>query len=310
MTGTVQYATDPRRGLQSKAVFKVLTAVLAFAPVVVLLTVFFVVPMLYLFRMSLIENRADLSAGVFVARFVTTHYYKLLSNDFFYEMIANSFKMSILTGIIATAIGYVVAWYLTQTHGWERTILSSICLLPIFVNLVVAVFGWSVILLPFGIIQKSLVAAGMMDDVPLRIGRSVWGLVIVLVYQALPFSILILASSIQSIRKDKISAARLLGAGTPRIIWTVLLPLTMPGIFASFILAFSIAVSSYLIPVLIGAGRIPVLPMNIYSVTMETGDLPMGAAMSMILLGVVVVMTYVFGKVAAHVGRRGQWRMV
>ena len=86
--------------------------------------------------------------------------------------------------------------------------------------------------------------------------RTMPALVGVLTYEHIPFAVLILVSSLQAIPQDKINAARLLGAGVPRIFFTLILPLTMPGLVASAILVFSLSASSYLVPILIGAQRI------------------------------------------------------
>lgn len=310
MASAGELTPSARRSPALSIAVRAVQVAVSVAPIALLIVVFFIIPMFFLFRMSFLENRNDVIGLSLFSGYNFENYYELIRKPLFYEMLYNSFVTSILTALASVVIGYCVAWYIIHTSGWERTLIAAICLLPIFVNLVVATFGWSILLSPFGVLQKTLVALGFINDRRLTISQTVWGLIIVKTYQCLPFAILILASSIQSIRADKINAAKLLGASGFRIVRTVLLPLTMPGIFATFILVFSLSVSSYLVPVMIGGGRVPVLAMYIYTVTIETHDLPMGAAMSMILLGIVLIMTYGLGKLATRASRRGKWAMV
>lgn len=306
----IEDTPDTMRAVRLARRAGVVRGLLATAPLLVFLLVFFVVPMFYLVRISFLSNRQMAVAAPLLSDYSLHQYIRLLTSPFFYETIWNSLQIGLFTSFATLVIGFMVAWYLVRSQGWERTLIAAACLLPIFVNLVVAVFGWSVMLLPFGAIQKTLVALGLIADMPLPFGRTITGLVIVLTYQGLPFAILILVSSIQTIRPDKIDAARLLGAGYGRIFFTVLLPLTMPGLFAAFVLVFSLSISSYLVPVLIGGGRVPVLPLQIFTATIEAQDWPLGAAMALILLGVVLVLAYGLARLAARLSRRGQWAMV
>jgi putative spermidine/putrescine transport system permease protein len=140
--------------------------------------------------------------------------------------------------------------------------------------------------------------------------RTMPALVGVLTYEHIPFAVLILVSSLQAIPQDKINAARLLGAGVPRIFFTLILPLTMPGLVASAILVFSLSASSYLVPILIGAQRIKVLPLFIFSYGTELQNWPLAAALSIVLLVLVVAITYLFARTMNRLSRRGEWEMV
>jgi putative spermidine/putrescine transport system permease protein len=122
--------------------------------------------------------------------------------------------------------------------------------------------------------------------------------------------VLILVSSLQAIPPEKLNAARLLGAGVPRIFLTIVLPLTMPGLVASAILVFSLSASSYLTPILIGGQRIRVLPLAIFSYGTELLNWPLAAALAFILLVLVVAITLSFSLLMNRLSKRGQWEMV
>lgn len=280
---------------------------LPLAPVLVLLVLFFIVPLAELFRMSLLAQRP--SPREPRPEVTLDNYVNVFADALHAEMAVNSLLVGLTTVLATLLVAYPVAIYLTRCRPWERTIISVACLLPIFVNLIVGILGWYILLLPFGVVQQALTALGLIDG-PLRLLRSFPALVLVLTYEHVPFAVLILASAVQNVPQDRINAARLLGASSLRIFRTVMLPLTMPGVVAASILVFSLSVSSYLIPILIGAQRVPVIPMAIFSYGTEQMNWPMGSALAFVLLLAVALITYGFTILAGRFSRRGQWDVV
>jgi putative spermidine/putrescine transport system permease protein len=278
--------------------------ILPLAPVLLLLVVFFILPLAELFRMSLLAARP--TPRVPDPAFTIANYIAVFADSLHAEMAINSLLVGFATVIATLLIAYPVAVHLTRCGPWERTIVSVACLLPIFVNLIVGILGRYILLLPFGVLQQTLLALGLIDG-PLRLLRSFPALVLVLTYDHIPFAVLILASAVQNVPRDRIDAARLLGASPLRIFRTVMLPMTMPGIVASAILVFSLAVSSNLISILIGAQRVPVIRMAIFSYGTEQGNWPMGSALAFVLLLAVAIITYGFTILAGRLSRRGQW---
>lgn len=284
-----------------------ITAALLLLPVFVLFAVFFAAPLVQLFDLSLLTQQPSVQTPHPPHSFA--NYLKILPDPFYLQITMNSLVVGFSTTIATLAISYPVAYYITKIHGWERTLISVACLLPIFINVIVGILGWYILLLPHGVIQQILSSLDLIDG-PVRLLRTMPALVAVLTYEHIPFAVLILVSSLQAIPQDKINAARLLGAGIPRIAWTLILPLTMPGLVASAILVFSLSASSYLTPILIGAQRIKVLPLQIFSYGTELLNWPVAATLAFILLVFVVVITYVFATVMNRVTRRGEWEVV
>ncbi len=276
-------------------------------PLLALLVIFFIVPLFELLRLSFQEHTGGPRSPD--APFTLANYAKILGDPFYWQMMGNSLQVALYSTIASLVIGYAVAFYLTRSRGWERTLIAVACLLPIFVNVIVGILGWYILMLPFGVFQQALAALGLVEG-PLRWLRSFWALVAVLTYEHLPFAILILASSLQNVPADKIAAARILGAPTWRIVWTIMLPLTMPGIVASAILVFSLSVSSYLVPILIAGPRAQVIPLSIFSFASDLLNWNMAGALAFFLLVVVAFITYGFLVVTNRLTRRGQWEMV
>lgn len=277
------------------------------APLLLLLIVFFVVPLADLMSVSFTPYTGGPRGET--AGSTLANYREIFGDPFYLKMMWNSVWLGVYSTVFALVIGYAVAFYLSRTSGWERTLISVACILPIFVNVIVGILGWYILLLPFGVFQQALTAIGLIEG-PLRWLRSFWALVAVLTWEHLPFAILILASSLQNVPPDKIAAARTLGASNFQILRTVLLPLTMPGLVSSAILVFSLSISSYLVPILIAGPRAQVIPLSIFSFANELLNRPMASALAFVLLAVVAVITYAFIAITNRLMRRGEWEMV
>jgi ABC-type spermidine/putrescine transport system permease subunit I len=276
-------------------------------PILLLLIFFFLFPLAYLLRLSALAQQPTLQNPF--PELSIVNYVKILQDYFYLSMSLNSVLVGLGTTFFTVAIAYPVAFYITRISGWERTLISVACLLPIFVNVIVSILGWYILLLPFGVVQQALAGLGIVSG-PLQLLRTFPALVAVLVYEHLPFAVLILVSSLQAIPADKINAARVLGASVPRIVFSLIIPLTMPGLVACVILVFSLSASSYLAPILIGGQRTPVLPLAIFSYGTELQNWPLAAALSFVLLVLVVAISYVFSSAMNRIAKRGQWEFV
>jgi putative spermidine/putrescine transport system permease protein len=280
---------------------------LLLSPALLLLLVFFIAPLVELLRLSLLA--AAPTPRVPSPDVALAQYGKALLDPFYLQMAGNSVLAGLATTILTLLIGYPVAFYLTRIGGWQRTLISLACLLPLFVSVIVGILGWYILLLPFGVIQQILSGLGLVQG-PLPLLRTFPALVAVLAYEHVPFAVLILAASLQSIPRAKLDAATMLGASAPRIFRTIVLPLSLPGLTATAILVFSLSTSSYLTPILIGAQKVPVLPLAIFSYGTELLNWPFAAALSFILLLLVGAIAYGFAILTGALARRGQWEMV
>ena len=275
-------------------------------PGLALLAVFFIVPMLFLVHNSFLKYD---QVRLYVDVKTIENYRRFFSDPYFFHMIWDSIRVGAWTTLFSLITGYPIAYYLARIRGVERTILSCICLLPIFVSILVTTLGWYIMLLPYGATQRLLVSLGIWE------GRLNWlqtvpSLVLVMVHLHMPFAILILASSIQNIADEKVNAARILGASTFQIFTRIFIPLTMPAIISSAILVFALAISSYLIPILITGQKLRLLPMAIFSYTTELLDWPFSSAIAILLLVLVSVITYLITVASNRLTGRGKWEEV
>ncbi len=280
--------------------------VVLLAPALLLLAVFFLLPLYELLRVSTLPDQAAVLHGT--AWQTLSTYGRSIGDPFYRDLMLNSVMVGLATTVAALLLGYPVAFFLTRISGLERTLISAACLLPLFVNAIVGILGWYILLLPFGVIQQILVGLGAWAG-PLQVMHTFPALVVVLTYEHVPFAVLLLVASLQAIPPERINAARLLGAGTVRIIFTLILPLSMPGLVATAVLVFSLAASSYLTPILIGGGTLRVLPLSIFNYGTELLNWPLAAALSFLMLTLVAFIAYGFSIAMHRLTRQDAWRI-
>jgi len=276
------------------------------APTLLLMLIFFAIPMIFMVIVGFLKYDY---VSIYVNIFTLENYSKFFSDPYFFDMILNSLEVGILTTFLALILAYPMANYLSKIRGWERTILSAACLLPIFVTVVIGTFGWWIILLPNGVLSQILIGSGLIEK-SLRILQTLPSLVLVLAHLHMPYAILILTSGIQAIPEEKINAASILGASDIKVFQKIIFPLIVPAIVSSAILVFALSISSYLIPILITGQQIRLLPISIYSYTTNLLNWPFASVLAIVLLIIVVILVYGISAFSDYITKRGKWEMV
>ena len=116
------------------------------------------------------------------------------------------------------------------------------------------------------------------------------GIVVALAEVLLPFMVLALDAALLNIDRQLYDAARNLGAGAVRIFFEITLPLSMPGVISGSVLVFTLAISAYVTPALIGGPRVPVMSTTIYQQGIALLNWPFGAAIAFVLLVTLIVL--------------------
>jgi putative spermidine/putrescine transport system permease protein len=186
-------------------------------------------------------------------------------------------------------LGFPMAYGLSRLRGTPRALLYFVVLLPLLTSAVVRTFGWMIVLSNNGFINRTLMDLGLTED-PIRFMYGMTGVVVALVQVLLPFMILALDAALLNIDPRLYEAARNLGAGRLRVFLQVTLPLSVPGILSGSVLVFTLAVSAFVTPSLIGGPRVPVMATLIYQQGMSLLNWPFGGAIAFVMLATVVVL--------------------
>ena len=256
------------------------------APAYLWLTVAVFLP---LSAMAFFSLLTDVPFGDHEWAFTFGNYTQALTNPTYATLLWKSLTLAFWVTVWCVILGFPCAYILARMiKGRSREALFLLIILPFWSNALVRIFSWAIVLRGNGVLDRA-VNAVLPWEVKLNLMFSETAMVIGLVHSYLPYVILTTYLSLQAIDETLIEAARSLGARFPRILWRLILPLAMPGLIAGAVLVFVPVVGSFMEPRLLG-GRVG----TTYGTLIEDQfvavfNWPLGAALSFILLAVVLV---------------------
>jgi spermidine/putrescine transport system permease protein len=277
------------------------TGWVALAPPVVWLTAFFFVPMIVVFAYSL----ATRTSGGGVAFGLSIENYERIGESSLYIWAAlRSLRIAVVVTIATLLLAYPVAYYLALVATRWRIALFVLLIVPWWCSILVKNFAWVAILAESGVLNRALLRIGLIDQ-PLKLLYNEVAVVIGLVHILIPFMVMPIYATLEKLDRRLIEAAANLGSSPLRALWEVVLPLSLPGLAAGSLLTFILAFGSYITPALLGSERTSMIANLIQSQFMEAFDWPFGAALSTVLLGLVVLLLASFNRL---VGLERLWR--
>lgn len=250
------------------------TALLLLTPGLVLLIVAFLLPMLYIFLQSVQDEHQQ---------FTMKQYLLFMQDPYYAQVLWRTIKLSLYTVAASLLLAYPVAMFMARTTGKLRGIVTFLIISPHLISVVIRNFGWVVILGDKGWINTTLLNLGLIDE-PLRLLYNELGVVIGLVDSFVVYMVLSIATSLYAIDTSLYKAAGILGASRLRAFLTITLPLSLPGMIAGITLVFSLSMSAFVTPTLMGGTSVKVMPVIAYEKIMATLNWPLGAALSFLLL--------------------------
>ena len=240
----------------------------------------FIVPLLYMIRMSFNLGAAD---GVVVETFTLEMYTKPLGDPYYWKVIRDTFLMGLSVAIVCAALSYPIALFLARTQSRYRSLLMAVAIAPLLTSAVVRTYGWMVILGPTGLINGTLKAFGYKGR-PLELVNNMTGVAIGLVEIFMPYAILAMISGFGRLSTQLEEAAGSLGANKFQVFRRITLPLSIPGILTGFLLVFVLSISTFITPRLLGGGVVQVLATEIYDQAIVTLNWPRAATLSLLVL--------------------------
>jgi len=259
-------------------------------PLAAFMIAFFVAPLCVLIAMSLHADGDRASWSLL-------QYGKFLGDSFNLRVLAETIWLGVKATLVCLFFGYPLAWLAARASPRVRSMLLFMIVLPILTSVVVRTFSWIVILGKQGILNKALLAIGLIDE-PLKLLFSETGVVMVLAQVQLPLIVLPLLTTLSRIDPNLASASAALGAGEWRTFWKVTLPLSVPGMIAGCILAFAACVTAFVTQTLIGGARLLYMPLFIYQQAVGANNWPFAAAISVIFMVAVLLIVYVLNVLA------------
>ena len=269
-------------------------ALLLFAPLA-FISAFFVAPMLVVAIASVTSDAGGLTLS---------HYSRVLLDQYHWDVLLVTFRIALLTTVICLLIGFPLAWYLVRIVRWRawRRACVILVIVPLFTSNIVRSFGWMVLLGRTGLVNQGLMGLGLTER-PIRFLGTETGILIGLVYILVPFVVLAVGNALAKIDTAYEDASADLGVGPARTFWFVTLPLCLPGVVSGSIMVFALAESAYVTPALLSGGQITVFSMLIFQQYSSVFDFHYGAALSVTLLVLTLVLVTIAGRIG-DTGRR------
>ncbi len=266
-------------------------------PAGLLLVLGLFLPLVNLLLLSL--NAPELGVVSPTAELTWRNYARFLGSEFYLATLWKTLWLSALTTGITAMLGMVLALSVWRAPPRWRSLLLLVVLAPLLVSIVARTYGWMIILGDKGVLNTLLIWAGLIEE-PLRMMYTSGAVLVGLVHVFLPFMVLALLGSLDRIEASLPEAAFTLGAGRLAVFRHVVLPLSVPGLAGGSAIVFSLAMSSYVTPALMGGSRAGVLTTFIYQQFSVTLNWHFGAALVAVLLTTTLL---VLGMLIALAGR-------
>jgi putative spermidine/putrescine transport system permease protein len=272
---------------------KSLPAILLLSPILLVIIGFFIVPMLFVLYLSFIETDGLDTAN---AVYSIGNFTKFFTDPFYLSSMWVTIKISILTVLVCLILGYPVALTMSKASTRVRGFLTLLVASPLLISVVVRNFGFYLLLLPNGTINNLLTSLGITDS-PIQFLFTETSVIIGLSNAFLPYMILSIATNLYSIDPSLNRASAILGASPLRSFLSITLPLSLPGIVSGIVLVFSLSMSSYVTPALMGGPNVRMIPSLAYDQITHLLNWTYGSAISFVLLGVTLFCVTVFTRI-------------
>jgi ABC-type spermidine/putrescine transport system permease subunit I len=223
------------------------------------------------------------------APFTLNNYAELLTPSFagfFYETL----RISIVASLVGLLFSFPLAYWITRTllPRW-RAIVVGLFVTLMFLSVLVRTYALELTFGAIGPLRPLLLELGISPNgrayIETLVGAG-------LLHYIVPMSTLTLLGTIQNVDPRLVEAAQALGAPGWKAHLNITLPLCMRGLLAAFLFAFTFSISAFVIPMILGKGRVLFISNLIYNRFSEIANYPSGAAVSMVLFFVALSIVY------------------
>ena len=257
---------------------------LIIAPLLVLVVALYLGPILNILWLSVTDPEPGFG-----------NYAKLVESDALIRIVWTTVRICIITTIISVILGYSIAYAMVHCHQRQKNYMLTLLLVSFWISILVRTFSWLMLLGRKGLVNGTLENIGLITA-PIAFMRNELGVLIGMVHYMMPYAVLPLLVSMQSLDTRVMDASRNLGASGSQTFWRIYLPLTTPGLVASTLLVFILCLGFYVTPAVLGGGKVLMAAEYIsvqLLVTLKWGTAAMLAA---IMLAGVLLMLWIMSR--------------
>ena len=217
----------------------------------------------------------------------------------FVSVLIKSFVLGIITTILCLAIGYPVAYAISKCKEKTQTLLILLITFPTWINMLMRTYAWINILSSKGIVSNMFQFLGFGE---ISLLYTDFAVILGMVYDFLPFMILPIHTSLTKMDKSLVEASNDLGANPVTTFWKITFRLSLGGVLTGITMVFLPAISSFVIPKLLGGGQYSLIGNFIEQQFINVGDWHFGSAVSLILAILVIVFMGLINRVEKYAG--------
>ncbi len=227
----------------------------------------------------------------------------LTINDAHLAIFWRSMKLSLTTTILTAIFGFPTAYFIATRSERNRDIWLFLVTIPFWTNLLIRTFAMQEVIRNEGVINSVLKWLGVIDQ-PIQMMYTDWGILFGMVYVYLPLMVLPLYASMEKLDFRLVEAGYDLYANSFQVLWRIIIPIVKPGIIAGSILVFIPSLGAYVTPRVLGGGKNMMLG-NLIDLQFGQGrNWPLGSAISISLMAIVMLALLFYVRNATSSGAR------
>ena len=260
-------------------------------PLYIFTIVFVAGPLIYVLALSF----ATAKEGYGVSWTLTADNYRRILEPVYQNTFVQSFRLALTSTAFNCVIGYPFGYFMARLPEKKKKRAMMALMLPFWVNSLIRLYGWIIILQKKGLLNHTLESLHVIDK-PLKILYSYPAVVIGMIYVLLPFMVLSVYSSAEKLDWSLVEAARDLGASATKAFWTVTFRLTLPGLLSGIILTFIPSMGLFFIADILGGNKIVLVGSLIQEQMTRGSNWPFAAALAVVLLILTTIMIALYRK--------------
>jgi putative spermidine/putrescine transport system permease protein len=210
--------------------------------------------------------------------------YAQLLEPYYLKSLLLTLPLALVSALIAVILTIPVGYSMSRLQSplLRRLFLAAV-LLPLLVNLLLQSYGWLVILGPAGMLNQALMGLDLIQR-PVMLLYNQTGVLMGLVQTAFPLAVLPIASAMRGVSRSYEEAAATLGASRFQVFHQVVIPMSLPGIITGATLVFAYNASSFVVPLLLGGRRVPMLAVMVHDQIAPLMNWPAASAAGVVLI--------------------------
>lgn len=223
------------------------------------------------------------------------NYIVLFSNEIHRAVFIKTIWSSLIVTFFAFALCYPISFYLAKVaKGARLSWLMVGLIVPYWINELLRLFAWQIILADSGILNQAMIYLGLIAE-PINLRAGNWAVIVGMAYAYILFMVFPLYNAMESLDRNQLEAARNLGASWPTIHRRIVIPHAKPGIAVGCIMTFMLAAGSIAAPQLLGSPSSFWFTEVIYT-NFETANWNQGAAYATVLAGLCLIFIFIMLK--------------